>query len=221
MQVQLLLNKHVNLLNFENNKHGFMAKLKNYELYLDAKAILQRAPKLIINNIDSVKQILPREKIYINAFGVVQQDTQFDLIPPDFEYVLDIFQHNLKYLKELKFKECESLDEEEPIKLQLLTTLLEQHQHEHLGDISTFFGAYFKNNQHGSVQGVIGPQNTSKSGANFNSRGNKSEIMLQNDEAIGQCHFRIRFCPFKNKYLIKDMGDGSGTFIRIEEATVL
>jgi len=33
----------------------------------------------------------------------------------------------LKYLKELKFKECESLDEEEPIKLQLLTTLLEQH----------------------------------------------------------------------------------------------
>ena len=48
-----------------------------------------------------------------------------------------------------------------------------------------------------------------------------SIIQLSNDEDIGQNHFQIRYCPFKNKYLMKDMGDGAGTFIKIEEPTIL
>ena len=52
-------------------------------------------------------------------------------------------------------------------------------------------------------------------------RGIKNDVILKNDEAIGMSHFRIRFCPIKNKFLMKDMGDGSGTFLRIEEPTIL
>ena len=52
-------------------------------------------------------------------------------------------------------------------------------------------------------------------------RGMKNDIILKNDEAIGKSHFKIRFDPIKNKFLMKDMGDGSGTFIRIEEPTIL
>mmetsp|Transcript_21564 Transcript_21564/g.33214 ORF Transcript_21564/g.33214 Transcript_21564/m.33214 type:complete len:96 (-) Transcript_21564:581-868(-) len=54
-----------------------------------------------------------------------------------------------------------------------------------------------------------------------NSRTTKNDIVLKNDETIGRSHFRIRYCPLKNKFLLKDMGDGSGTFIRIEEPTIL
>ena len=49
----------------------------------------------------------------------------------------------------------------------------------------------------------------------------KNNIILKNDEAIGRSHFRIRFCTIRNQFLMKDMGDGSGTFIRIEEPTIL
>jgi hypothetical protein len=60
-----------------------------------------------------------------------------------------------------------------------------------------------------------------KSSQNLLNRGIKNDIILKNDEAIGRSHFKIRFCPFKNKFLMKDLGDGSGTFIRIEDPTVL
>ena len=49
----------------------------------------------------------------------------------------------------------------------------------------------------------------------------KNNIILKNDEAIGRSHFRIRFCTIRNQFLMKDMGDGSGTFISIEEPTIL
>lgn len=52
-------------------------------------------------------------------------------------------------------------------------------------------------------------------------KGVKNNIILKNDEAIGRSHFRIRFCTIRNQFLMKDMGDGSGTFIRIEEPTIL
>ena len=60
-----------------------------------------------------------------------------------------------------------------------------------------------------------------KSSRHLLNRSAKNDIILKNDEAIGRSHFRIRFDPVKNKFLMKDMGDGSGTFIRIEEPTVL
>ncbi len=48
-------------------------------------------------------------------------------------------------------------------------------------------------------------RNSSRNGQN---RGFKNDIILKNDEAIGMNHFRIRFCPFRNKYVIRDTGDG-------------
>ena len=51
----------------------------------------------------------------------------------------------------------------------------------------------------------------------------KNNVILKNDgsRSIGDCHFRIRYCPYKNKYLIKDMGDGSGTFVKVEDPVIL
>lgn len=50
MKVNELLNKHAEA----NRKIGFMAKNNSREIRMDAQSILYRAPKLIINNIDSV-----------------------------------------------------------------------------------------------------------------------------------------------------------------------
>ena len=88
--------------------------------------------------------------------------------------------------------------------------------------LCTFFGAKNKVKE----QMMFGTMPASvidckKSQKNLYNRGVKNDIILKNDEAIGRSHFRIRFDPIKNKFLIKDMGDGSGTFIRIEEPTVL
>ena len=50
MKVHELLFKHAEA----RKKIGFMAKNNHREVRIDAESILQRAPKLIINNIDSV-----------------------------------------------------------------------------------------------------------------------------------------------------------------------
>jgi hypothetical protein len=71
-----------------------MSKNNQRDVKLDAQSILQRAPGLIINNIDSVKQILPDEKVYINAFGVVKDAKHFNLPPPDIYKALDNLQRN-------------------------------------------------------------------------------------------------------------------------------
>ena len=88
--------------------------------------------------------------------------------------------------------------------------------------LCTFFGAKNKVKEQmmfGSMPALV--IDCKKSQKNLYNRGVKNDIILKNDEAIGRSHFRIRFDPIKNKFLIKDMGDGSGTFIRIEEPTVL
>lgn len=48
-----------------------------------------------------------------------------------------------------------------------------------------------------------------------------NDVVLKNNDTLGSNHFRIRYCPYKNKYLMKDMEIGQGTFIRIEEPTIL
>lgn len=100
--------------------------------------------------------------------------------------------------------------------------LLEQQQNQHLSDLSTLFGTKQKIQIGGSMPIKLGEKPGGPALLKNNSKGGaKNHIVLKNDEAIGRCHFRVRFCPYRNKYLIKDMGDGSGTFIRIEEPTVL
>ena len=58
-----------------------MYKLNNFHQKMDAQSILLRAPKLIINNIDLVNQILPKDQIYINAFGQISDIQFFNKIP--------------------------------------------------------------------------------------------------------------------------------------------
>ena len=72
-------------------KIGFMSKNNNFELKMDAKSILKRAQKIIITNIDTVKNILPKDNIYINAFGVVDETKNFNFIPDDMLETLDNF----------------------------------------------------------------------------------------------------------------------------------
>ena len=92
-------------------------------------------------------------------------------------------------------------------------------------NLNTFFGARnnFKEQMAYGSNAANHAQSDSrgKSSRHLQNRGQKNDVILKNDEAIGRCHFRVRFDPTKNKFLIKDMGDGSGTFIRIEEPTVL
>lgn len=91
-----------------------------------------------------------------------------------------------------------------------------------LGDFCVFFGAKYKVKEQ-MISGSM-PANSldiRKSQRNIPHKSSKNNVVLKNDETIGKCHFRIRYCPFSNKYMIKDMGDGSGTFIRIEEPTIL
>lgn len=45
---------------------------------------------------------------------------------------------------------------------------------------------------------------------------------MQNAEpGWGRRHFVIKFCLKKKKYLIKDLGEGSGTFIQIDKSYVI
>jgi hypothetical protein len=107
-----------------------------------------------------------------------------------------------------------------------MQNLLIQQQNEQLMNLCTFFGARNKVKEqmmYGSMPALVNhaPSDGRKSSRHLLNRGIKNDVILKNDEAIGRCHFRIRFDPIKNKFLMKDMGDGSGTFIRIEEPTVL
>ena len=51
---------------------------------------------------------------------------------------------------------------------------------------------------------TVGNQNTSNI---------KNDLILENDGSIGDQHFKIRYCPYKNTYFIKDLGQGEGTFL--------
>ena len=43
-----------------------------------------------------------------------------------------------------------------------------------------------------------------------------NDVILPKSEGFGNNHFYIKFCPEKNFYTLKDMGDGTGTFIKVE-----
>ncbi len=44
---------------------------------------------MIIKSIDSVNKILPKEKVFINAFGVIDDVKNFNFIPSDIFKALD------------------------------------------------------------------------------------------------------------------------------------
>lgn len=67
-------------------------------MMFDAESILRRAPKLIINNIDPVNQILPQEKLFVNAFGVVDGVSNFNSIPSEIQQTLSNLQKNQMFL---------------------------------------------------------------------------------------------------------------------------
>lgn len=46
-------------------------------------------------------------------------------------------------------------------------------------------------------------------------------VLLNDDGSIGSQHFKIRFCPYVNKFFIKDLDNSSGTFAKINEPTEL
>ena len=85
MDANELLNKHEEA----QKKEGFMSKNNSKDIKMDSKSILQRAPKLVIANIDPVQQILPKDRIFINAFGVVEGMRDLSYIPPDIQKSLD------------------------------------------------------------------------------------------------------------------------------------
>ena len=42
----------------------------------------------------------------------------------------------------------------------------------------------------------------------------------EEDSGLGKRHFKINYAPESNEYFIQDLGDGSGTFCRIERKMV-
>jgi hypothetical protein len=56
---------------------------------------------VIIYNIDSANLILPKEKIFINAFGVVDEIANFNYIPPEIYQSLESLQYNQQILQNM------------------------------------------------------------------------------------------------------------------------
>jgi pSer/pThr/pTyr-binding forkhead associated (FHA) protein len=48
-----------------------------------------------------------------------------------------------------------------------------------------------------------------------------NDLVLPQEDGIGRRHFVIRYNPTAKKYFVKDLGDGSGTFVRIKTSLVL
>ena len=46
-------------------------------------------------------------------------------------------------------------------------------------------------------------------------------IVPQDEKGFGKRHFVIKFCPEKKCYLLKDLEDGTGTFIKISPKVAL
>ena len=49
--------------------------------------------------------------------------------------------------------------------------------------------------------------------------GNK--VLKNQNDGIGDEHFKIRYCPLVNKYFIRDLGQGGGTYLRVDAPTEL
>lgn len=48
-----------------------------------------------------------------------------------------------------------------------------------------------------------------------------NDVVLPKSEGFGRRHFMIQFNLEKNGYFIKDLGEGTGTFIKVQNQTIL
>jgi len=48
-----------------------------------------------------------------------------------------------------------------------------------------------------------------------------NDYVVQEDETMGRKHFVVIFKPEANRYYVKDLGEGSGTFLSVEKCVVL
>jgi hypothetical protein len=70
-------------------------------------------------------------------------------------------------------------------------------------DFCTYFGSYYPLN-----------------GANCEE--NKlNDVVLPSEESFGSRHFQIKFSIEQNSYFLKDLGEGTGTFIKVGKRFVL
>ena len=72
-------------------------------------------------------------------------------------------------------------------------------------DHTTYFGSYTLLNE--SEPDKLDKLDRSKLKLN--------DVILPKSEGFGEQHFMIKYLPEKNFYILKDCGDGTGTFIKI------
>jgi pSer/pThr/pTyr-binding forkhead associated (FHA) protein len=48
-----------------------------------------------------------------------------------------------------------------------------------------------------------------------------NDLVLSQEEGIGRRHFVIKYSPAETKYFLRDLGEGSGTFARVQGAIVI
>jgi hypothetical protein len=48
-----------------------------------------------------------------------------------------------------------------------------------------------------------------------------NDVILPKGDGFGERHFMIKYMYEKNYYIIKDLGEGSGTFIKVQKETIL
>lgn len=89
---------------------------------------------------------------------------------------------------------------------------MKQHEEEKVpgdifkGDFITYFGAY-------NISDLQKGQNIDESKLN--------DVILPKAEGFGQRHFAIQFNVEKNWYCLKDLGEGTGTFMRVDRQFIL
>lgn len=95
---QGFMNQNISLLSNLLNKQATKLNQQQHVLInhclQDASAIMQRAPKLIIQNQENENVILQSEKVYINAFGVVNDLENLNQIPQPIEKALERLAEN-------------------------------------------------------------------------------------------------------------------------------
>ena len=69
-----------------------------------------------------------------------------------------------------------------------------------LRDFTTYFGCYSSINEEN-------PSQINKDKIN--------DVILPKNDGFGERHFMIKYLIEKNYYMIKDLGEGTGTFIKV------
>lgn len=74
--------------------------------------------------------------------------------------------------------------------------------------MTTYFGSYTQQVFEGS--GLV-----------VSEHNKMNDILLPKCEGFGSWHFAIKYVPDKNHYILRDLGEGTGTFIKVQKQTIL